>query len=215
MPDGGPCYCETPAAGGWLAEPWNTVSELAFLIVIVFWALRLRGQARRHWFVASALPVVFVAFVGGVLFHGLRLHPGFLLLDWVPIAILLFATVTYLFWRATGRLWAALLYVAAFFLAGRLVFSLGIERVQRIAFHYAVAAAFIAIPVVIEARRAGRGLREIGIALALIVVGTLCHAYDLETCDVLPMGTHWVWHVCAAGAVHYVLRFLVVVAPAS
>ena len=209
MPDGGPVYAETPDAAGWLAEPWNTASELAFLAVALYWAWTLRGRCRQHLFVTACLPVIVVAFVGGVLFHGTRSSAFWLLLDIRPMIGLFVAAVVFVMWRLTRRVWAAALYAAAFWFAHGGAFSLGLVRTTAITLSYAVAAAFIAAPLLVEVRRAGgRGGREVTVALGCVAVGATANLYDRVVGDVLPMGTHWFWHVCAAAGGHFLLRYL-------
>jgi len=207
--DGGPIYCETPATPGWLAEPWNTVSELAFLLVAVHWAWRLRGRYGRHVFVMACLPVMVVAFVGGVLFHGTRSSRVWLLLDIRPMVGLFVAAVLYVTWRVTRRLWVAALYAILFWFALRGAFSLGLPHTTAITLSYGVATLFIALPLLREVARAGgRGGRDIACALALVAAGAVANLADRKACGLLPMGMHWLWHVCAAGGVHFLLRYL-------
>ncbi|MHC4669416.1 MAG: hypothetical protein ACYTFD_13520 [Planctomycetota bacterium] len=213
MPDGGPIYCETDPTA-WLVEPWGTISELAFLLVIVVWVRRLRGRWREHPFVAFALPVMFVGFVGGVLFHGLRSHRLFFLMDVIPMLVLIFATLGYLAYRLTRRWWAALLYTALLYTLHEAVFRTVAHRNTAIAVSYLLVGLGMALPVLLEVlRHRGRGLRDVLIMLGFLVLGTTLYQLDDDLCDVLPMGTLGFWHLCAAAAIHFLIRFLVAPPP--
>ena len=207
--DGGPIYCETDM-GRAFVEPWSTVSEAGFLIVIIYWALRLRGRYRDHPFLAFALPVCFVGVVGGILYHGLRAHRIFFLMDIWPMLVLFVATVWYLFFRVSGRIWAATAYTVGFYFASEAIFRLVDDRITAIAISYAFAGLAMALPVLIEIQRnRGRGLGLVSLAGCAVAIGTVAHALDDDLCDVLPMGTLWIWHLLAAFAVHCLIRYLV------
>ena len=105
--DSGPIYRET-LMGRLPVEPWNTWSNLVFLFVVIFWALRAYREPRTHLFLAGALPVLFIGFVGGTVFHGTRSHEVWLLMDWVPIVLLCTACMV-LFARRAGLAWPWLL----------------------------------------------------------------------------------------------------------
>jgi hypothetical protein len=51
--DQGPTYIET-IMGRFPVEPWNTASNLLFLVIILYWVWRLKGQIRAHRFIAGA-----------------------------------------------------------------------------------------------------------------------------------------------------------------
>ena len=158
MPDGGLVYCETDMSRA-IVEPWTTATELAFLALALVWAWRLRGRYREHLYVSLTLPVIFVGFVGGVLYHGLRSHRAFFLMDVIPILVLAVGTLGYLAWRVWRRTWVAVLYPAAVvgLIAGILQVS---ENVTAFAFIYSLIALAIAGPVVVDFRRLPSGRRE-------------------------------------------------------
>src|SRR5438552_7211899 len=107
-PDHGPIYTETPAEirdgqpyPGLVAEPWNTATAFLFVLIVVFWFIRLRGKLFQHPFLAVALPILLVGGIGGTLYHGLRNWVGFFRMDVIPI-YLLGAAVSIYWWIRLG-----------------------------------------------------------------------------------------------------------------
>jgi len=102
--DRGPIYLET-VMGRFPVEPWNTVSNLLFLALIVNWVWRLqRDGIGPHRFIAGALPVLFIGWVGGTIYHATRSANIWLFLDIGPIALLVIATAVF-FWRRVRLAW--------------------------------------------------------------------------------------------------------------
>src|SRR5262245_15072525 len=94
--DRGPRYTETPpdpyAAGAPLiAEPFTAATAALFVVIAAAWLVRLRGRYGRYPFLMCCLPILLVGGVGGTLYHGLRTHRLFFLLDVIPIQVLALA----------------------------------------------------------------------------------------------------------------------------
>src|SRR5207302_6393909 len=101
LADRGPRYAETPADtyaadAPTVAEPYNAATAFLFIVVVAYWAWRLRGRYRRFPFVAACLPVLFVGGLGGTLYHATRTRPLYFFLDVVPISLLGLAGALYL-----------------------------------------------------------------------------------------------------------------------
>jgi hypothetical protein len=86
MSDLGPRYAETDPAH-FPVDAWATWTNLVFLVAVVYWTRRLRGQARRRRMLAFTLPLLLVGWIGGTIYHATRSHVCWTLLDWYPIAI--------------------------------------------------------------------------------------------------------------------------------
>jgi hypothetical protein len=104
MPDGGPLYTETDPSR-LLVEPLNAVTALAFLVLVVAWAVRLRGRYSRYPFLACCLPILAVGGIGGTVYHAFRASRLFLVMDFVPIYLLGLAATVYLWARIRPRWW--------------------------------------------------------------------------------------------------------------
>jgi len=206
-PDGGPTYTETDL-GRWIAEPWNAASCLLFLILAVVWAVRLRGQYRRHAFLAACLPLVVVGGVGGTVYHAFRAHRVWLFLDWVPIVVLGFAISVHLWSRIVKRWGYALLVIPAVFLLQTLNFRYG-PRPMAINVSYSILGAVILVPAaaVLWKTRFRYGLLPLG-ALVCFAAAIGTRAADRWSPPLLPMGTHWLWHVFGAAAGFLIAEYL-------
>lgn len=208
--DQGPIYLET-IMGRFPVEPWNTVSNFLFLAIIVYWVWRLKDDVRTHRFIAGAMPVLIVGWVGGTVYHATRSHDVWLFMDFVPIALLVMA-VSMFFWRRQGVRWwwVPLLVFGPFVVVMTGMSILDMPRSMRPVAGYPTLAISILLPVawnLVRERYADWGL-VVG-ALAVFVAAVGFRSIDgrllLET---LPMGTHWLWHSFGAGAVHILIIYI-------
>mgnify|MGYP001236532774 CR=1 FL=1 len=207
--DHGPIYRET-RPGRFPVEPWATASNLAFLLVALYWGLRTRRRWRAHPMIAAALPLLLVGWTAGTLYHATRSHPVWLLLDWMPIAILLLLTGMTLWRRLTGWTgWAIALGLLPFFLSGILMRS-RLALGWRITLNYALMGAALALPAALHcAVRYPRGWRWLAGAAASFAAALLFRQWDLSAPAFLPMGTHFLWHVFGSVAAFCICGYLV------
>src|SRR5438874_6569856 len=101
LTDGGPRYQETPLdpallAPGRVAEPYNTVTASLFILIVLVWAIRLRGRYRQFAFITGMLPILLAGGIGGTLYHAFRNEKAYFLLDVIPIQILGLAAAVFL-----------------------------------------------------------------------------------------------------------------------
>lgn len=92
--DTGPMYQET-LMGRFPVEPLNTMNNLIFLWIIIYFAIRVYPSIRQHVFLALSLPILAIGFIGGTIFHATRSHEVWLFMDWVPIMILCTAAIIF------------------------------------------------------------------------------------------------------------------------
>ena len=85
--DSGPLYHEFQF-DSWIREPWNAFSSLFFLVPVIFWLWRLRGQYRRYPMIIIFLPFLFLNGIGSSLYHAFRSSDLALMLDWMPAFIM-------------------------------------------------------------------------------------------------------------------------------
>ena len=208
--DQGPIYLET-VMGRFPVEPWSTVSNLLFLAIVVFWAWRVSSDLRRHRFIAAAIPVLTIGWVGGTVYHATRSHDVWLFMDFVPIALLVIA-VAVLFWRRQGVSWW-LVPVLAFgpFVLVRIGFSiLDMPGASGPMLGYSVLALSILLPVMrylVRQKWANWPLvaGALGAFILAISFRTLDGRVLVET---LPIGTHWLWHGFGAAAVQCLVLYI-------
>ncbi|HVK08356.1 MAG TPA: hypothetical protein VM597_06220 [Gemmataceae bacterium] len=204
-PDYGPIYTETPTEIRWgqtypgtIAEPWNAATAFLFVLIVVFWLIRLRGRLLAHPFLAVSLPILFVGGVGGTLYHGLRTLPLYFYLDVIPIQVLGLAVSLYVWVRLGPKLSHLLVMLAVL----ALLTSLGhftLPAHYAINLSYASLALLILIPLVVALIRT-RCFQAGWVATALVAFGMawFCRLADPWEPPLLPMGTHWLWHTFGA-----------------
>ena len=190
-------------------EPWNTYSNIVFLVVVVYWAWRVYPQVKRHLFLAIILPVLFIGFVGGTLFHGTRSNNVWLLMDWIPIVLLCTACML-LFARRAGLPWILLLPLALVPFGTRYL----LLRVWHLppAFGmnlgYALLGLLVLSPIITHLRRnAWMHWRWIVASMLCFGVAVAFRTLD-HSLSCMPMGTHWLWHSFGGSATHFVLGYI-------
>jgi hypothetical protein len=205
--DGGPIYAETRAApdnGPYPVEPWNTWSNLIFVAVIVYFIRHTSLNIRRYRLVVLSLPILFVGWCGGTLFHATRADVVWLILDILPIVTLSIA-VGLSFWRMVVHSWGKA--VACFFgiaVSGRFLATLLVaDHALRISFWYISMALPIVLPLFVVVQRKARSEKILFIGvLASFAVAVIFRMWDRTGVEpLLPMGTHFLWHLFGGVAV--------------
>ncbi len=207
-PGAGPIYVETDMHRV-LVEPWNAASATLFLLMAVSWVIRLRGQYRKHAFLTACLPLMVIGAVGGTVYHAFRGQRVWLFMDWMPIAILCLAGSIYLWSKLLKRWWYALLIIPAVVILQTLNFRVFFRyfRQMGIAITYTTMAVLVAASAVgvLWKTRWRNGIFPLLAAVFFLV------AISMRTLDawavrhpahwvhqVLPMGSHFLWHVFGA-----------------
>jgi hypothetical protein len=209
--DPGPIYTETLLAShpdSWPIEPWNTWSNIIFVAIIIHTVLRTRLDYRRYPLVVFSLPVLTIGFLGGTIYHATRSHALWLFLDFIPILVLTSAAAVS-YWRAlVGSTPKAVLCFLLVATSGRVLAGIiQTERAVTISLGYLAAALSIVTPLFFLVRKQSRDERML---LAGIIV-TFASAVGFRMIDrptpgvplepILPMGTHFLWHLCGGLAV--------------
>jgi hypothetical protein len=210
--DFGPIYAETEM-GRFPVEPWNTASNLVFLLVLIVFARRTALDRRRYPFLVPGLLVLAVGFVGGTVYHATRSHNVWLLLDFLPILILTGAASIYFWCAVVANRYLAIALCLALLLSGRLLrVYLELPKNLGITLSYLGAALAILIPAALHAQRCGREHRRfLGWATIFFALALTCRYVDKGAgMTWLPMGTHFLWHILGGMSVwallHYIAR---------
>jgi len=207
--DTGPIYKET-IAGRFPVEPFNTYSNLIFLFIVIYFGIKIYKKPKNQWFLMVALPFIFIGYVGGTLYHGLRNEEAWLLLDWVPIRGLSFAAVLYFIfkWKKTwgkrlifiGLIGAAFIGLRYLPLPAQLEHNIG----------YLISALSILIPIIgYLFKTKGRHLRPVVTAFVIFTLAVLFRFLDKRLdFEFFWMGTHWLWHLLGGTAVFFILQYI-------
>ncbi len=211
LSDFGPVYTETDLSR-FPVEPWNTYSNICFLVLIVYWYFKLRGSFYRHPLMGVALPILSVGFIGGTVFHATRSHFIWLALDFMPIIILALLAALF-FWKQVLRSSvAAVLVVLLVFLVSRLLLSgLQLPHALRISLGYSSMAILILVPATIVTIKAQfpDWHSLIGTIISFAIAITFRWADGTWVGMSLPMGTHFLWHIFGAYSVHRLISLMV------
>ena len=212
--DPGPIYTETQP-GRFPVEPWSTATNLLFLALVVYWAAKTRVRIRKHPLIVVGLPVLLLGFVGGTVYHATRSHPAWLMMDYIPIFVLLLMTTLYLWARALNSvLLGSCIAMVVPFTLPPLIFSLihsgTVPRHVGISLAYSVQALAVVVPAVVHCLlRARRHWPWLAAAVGCFVVAVVFRTIDTGLgARLLPMGTHFLWHVFGAGAAGCVLEYV-------
>jgi len=147
---------------------------------------------------AVCLPILLAGGIGGTIYHGTRSSPTWFLLDVVPIYIL-GLSISIRMWFRVGPTPLHLLLALGMLLGVNAVHSTPLPHQYAINVSYASLATFIMTPIVIVLFRTGfRHAGWVWSCIALFVVGWFCRISEMWVPDLLPMGTHWLWHTFGA-----------------
>lgn len=199
--DGGPVYHETDLSQ-FIAEPWNAISSLVFLVPVFIFLWKLRGNYRKHLFIiAFCAPLLLAGGLGSTLFHAFRSTVIFLILDVLPIVILTMGVSIYFLYRISGNWYIpAVVILASFGL--RWLTSEFFQGQDAINIYYAITGSLIFIPAIVYLiRTKGSHWPWIAATVVLFILALLFRFIDDMPDPGMPVGTHWLWHVfCASGA---------------
>ena len=186
-------YCERLEPGFW-GEPINAFTNLAFFVVALFVVPRIKGDR-------GALILTFSIFLIGLgsgLFHTFATQ-------WAALAdslsILLFI-LTYLYYatqRILGKdkavaLLAVLLFIPYAFVMERVLGAV-LGNLNGSIQYVPVLILIFAFGAVSKARETRSGL---WIGCLILAVSLLFRSIDQATCAVIPIGTHFLWHILNA-----------------
>ena len=205
--DSGPIYLET-IDGRFPVEPFNTYSNLIFLVLIVYWGIKVYRNPRQHQFLAWMLPIIGISYVGGTVYHATRSHEFWLRLDWMPIMLLCAALVIYFIFKLVNSWWRRLLWITVLLSASFLLRILPLPAGWRISLGYVITAATILIPITwYLIKTKGKNISLVVTAFLIFAIAIFFRSIDLHQ-NFFPMGTHWLWHLLGGIAVHLLIAYI-------
>lgn len=194
-------YCERIRAGEW-AEPWNTLSNIAFFLAaaLPFQSIR-RSRKAESFFLVS---LVFAIGVGSSLFHYYGTTQT-LLFDVVPIAVFQLSFLAFYLLNVRKLSFPLVLLSLGVYLL--LTIFLGrSEILPSGSSGYLPAFIMLAWLAVLHRKMALKESNILVIASATFFVSLVFRSLDMKVCAVIPMGTHAVWHILNALVLYLCLR---------
>lgn len=201
-------YCERTGPEFW-SEPVNAITNLAFIIAAFFLVrmiLRAGPDVRRDAGVWILAGLVFVIGVGSSLFHTFATRWA-MLSDVIPIALFILIYTWYAIRRFVGApAWGAALGVAA-------VLGLAIAVPPLTGFrggsYVAALTALIVIGGFLRLARVHPAGNALLAAAAVFAVSLTLRTIDEPLCALVPLGTHFLWHLLNGCVLFIVVRALV------
>ena len=207
--DYGPIYAETNL-DQLIVEPFNTISNLVFLFIAIYWWRQRNSQrfdSQFKLFLTITTPILFIGWLGGSIYHATRSHILWLILDVGPIAVL--ATLTaFFFWLRILINWKYIFVViVGLFIMARFLLFILVESKET----WTVSASYFAlsIPIIIpvlyyEFKSQWRTINLLGLCLGLLVVALSFRLLDSSEWVAMnfPVGTHWLWHLLGGLLTH-------------
>jgi len=209
--DGGPYYAET-LMGRFPVEPWNASSNLIFLFLVILFAFKTKLNFKEHPFTVCALPVLFVGFIGGTMYHATRSHRVWLLLDFLPIAILTLSSSVYFWKNITGKLLSGILLgIAPVAIVRGVMSATTLPILIKISFGYTMLAVSVILPALLVCRKFGwKNFKLLILAISSFVIGIFFRYADTGFGEpLLPFGTHFIWHLAGGAATWALMEFVV------
>ncbi|PKP32327.1 MAG: hypothetical protein CVU00_11890 [Bacteroidetes bacterium HGW-Bacteroidetes-17] len=205
--DFGPMYHEFHA-DALIKEPWNAYSSIFFLVPVLFWAIKLRGHYRENWIIILLLPLLLLNGVGSTFYHAFRSSNFFLIMDFAPAMVMSLIIGAYLWAKVFEKwYWGLLMIVFAFFItrffSGTLADSLKISRIN---ISYLMnGTIFLAPALIILFKSNFYKWAYVIISIFLLIGAIIFRSLDYPTPnpfpEIMPQGTHFLWHIFTALAV--------------
>lgn len=211
--DFGPIYRETNLAH-FPVEPFNTYSNLIFLLIFFYWSYKIKYDYKRFPFLTFCLPILFIGYIGGTVYHATRSHSFWLVMDFLPIYILCLS-LSFKFWLhfLKGPKKVFLFTIFPYLIIRQLLWLTPLERNTKISIGYLLLASMVAAPLIKYAienrRRYNRFLYGAFVSFLLAItfrVGDKSFPLTFE--QIFPMGTHWLWHLMGGVATNFLILYL-------
>lgn len=204
-------YCERAAEGLW-AEPVNVVSNLGFVVAAVLGARAYRrepGLSRREWDLWLLLAAVFAVGVGSSLWH-LFAMPWALRADTLPIMLFINVYLLSCLFCVIGTpIGAGILLFAGYHLLNQLIARSVPAETLNASVYYLPSWLFLAgIAGYLTLRRAPHWHLFVS-ATAIFTLSLIFRTLDQRLCAMVPMGTHFVWHLLNAVMLYVLLLGLI------
>ncbi len=196
-------YCERTDPSFW-AEPFNAVTNAAFLIAALAAFVRWRRGGAKDWSVLALIVVTAAIGVGSFIFHTVATS-GAAKFDTIPIAVFIYGYLLFALRRFHNLSLLVSLGILLAFSAFNYAEAMIVPRGALNGSHaYLPAlAALVAVAWPMRRHEAGRWLFA---AAATLAVSLTFRSIDMAVCDVLPLGTHFLWHSLNGLALYLLLR---------
>jgi hemolysin III len=195
--DQGPVYRETDMSR-LPVEPWSTVSNLIFLLVFIYFAVKTKFSYKKFPVLVVFLVILFIGWTGGTIYHATRSSDIWLKMDYMPIMFIVLLAAVH-FWREVVKKW---IWVFCFTLLPIMLYhfvykSLTVSHTISISIGYSIMALIVLVPLILHCilknpkswKFLAGGLLSFIFAISFRVLD------NHKITEALPMGTHFLWHI--------------------
>lgn len=211
--DFGRAYTETNLEA-FPVEPFATYTNIGFLIIVLYWWYQRRQLSDKalQKYLDFCLPLLFIGFLGGTVYHATRSHSIWLLMDFVPIYLLCLITAFYHWQLLIQSWWKSSLILLGLGLLPQLVMrAIVVDRNVATSFGYVLIAIPLLLPLVVDELKTGftrwrvllLGLLTFGLAIGFRVADS-----SPWVVTHLEYGTHGLWHIFGSLTSHILMLFM-------
>ncbi|MDO8518026.1 MAG: ceramidase domain-containing protein [bacterium] len=207
-----PIYCEKLGLN-FLTEPLNAISNFAFFIVAYF---LYQSYRKSKTFKNIYFPLIFLTILiglGSLLWHTHRSSIT-LLLDTVPIYILFL----FIFYFVANFLFSKkiTIFILFFYLFTQLflLFYVPVEFLNGLPRHLFPFVLLLFLILLIY-RKVGRVAISLLLPVAIFGLAIAFRTIDLSLCEIIPVGTHFLWHISNAVAIYFGVNALIKIKQAA
>jgi len=212
--DNGPIYAETLTGHKPFVEPWNSLSSLFIAGAGAFFLLKVKPHQPGKGFIYFAAAMLLIGGIGSTLFHGLRTSSWLVYMDFMPIVIVSVA-VALIFWKRILHNWPLAIITTFALFALRIALyqqqnNLNLSAQMLINISYFISGVTIFLPCLIFlVNTRFYKSNHLFLAIGLMLLALIFRLIDKDVTEILPMGTHFLWHVASGlGAYHMGLYIL-------
>ncbi len=156
----------------------------------------MRAKALSDGWITGLIALTFAIFVGSTAFHALP-NRATVLMDVIPIQLFMLAYLALALRRFLGLGWLWVVAGLGLFIAAVALLPMVIpdRRLASVSAYVAALAALCVVGVLClrKGERAGFSLLAAAAAFAFSLTA---RQLDAPWCPIIPIGTHWLWHLC-------------------
>ena len=209
LQDGGPVYTETNL-DHFIVEPWNALSSLLIVLPAIYWMFRVRKEFRDYKFLMYCIPLMILGGSGSTLFHAFRTSTFFLVMDVLPTAILTLSITIYFWIKVLPKWWYLFYIIVPSILLRFWIFSSDdLPEFLAINLSYVMTGLLIGIPLLlIQLKTKFYKIIQVLTVILLFSGAIFFRGMDAQQINILPMGTHFLWHALTGFGAYFILYYL-------
>ena len=205
-------YCERTGPGLW-NEPLNAVTNLAFIVAALMalrlWRARPGLTWRNGWDLLLLIALLVAIGIGSALWHTFATRWA-MSADTYPILVFINVFLLAFLVRLAGLRWlGTIVFFALFHLLNRGVGGAFPRDFLNGSIFYGPTWATLLVMTALLAARKHPAARSFALATGIFTVSLVFRTIDEAVCTAVPIGTHFLWHVCNAIVLYLLLAALV------